>query len=624
MVEDCGARFETTDIKDCTHVITTQEHVSTKKKAEKIKKALALENCVLVTIDWLTQSIEKEDVIDPQGFQLKSPKKPDLRASAIRRKRKVVGLYGARTIEKKQKTLFASAIDQPILDQPVLGGNPLTEGEVTFRVFMDEQNVAWEAKLLRPPVTLSPMASPEEKNLIIYHIQLLLNGDSAPYLSILNEPTDGRTSRPTRKAYDDLKSAKIAFEKHFQKTCGFPWSKLHDPFKRKGYILISPEDEKHELPEVDPNSLRARKMLPSNVCNILNLITDSNPHYSKMGFLNQYSSAVSLTYSSVPHREAFHLRLFLLEKIDGLLNLSQRTDADVQCIKDLCHCYIGLPQSTRYGSDPSVDIEWVEKQREALIVRYHLESENGILHRSPRFRDDLISYRFYQLLGLKEINVLNQESQEFQVLAEYFDKSQINGTSASIVNIFRIERLGEADAFAKWSDTNQSLVGDRRLLWHGSSLFNFLSILQQGLGGGNYRGAGVYFADFAGKSVGFCRAPSGSMALMLLCEVELGKNLFSCPAMDCSAMICPLHATIVLQDQREGLLASFYPGSDSHRKWRSACCVHPDLDGVKIPDIEHGVSTHAHYGQYLYTQAEYVIREPAQIRHRYLFQIKIK
>lgn len=67
-----------------------------------------------------------------------------------------------------------------------------------------------------------------------------------------------------------------------------------------------------------------------------------------------------------------------------------------------------------------------------------------------------------------------------------------------LVNVFKVERAGEADRFAKHRQNE-----NRMLLWHGSRLTNFAGILSQGLRiappeapvCGYMFGKGVYFAD---------------------------------------------------------------------------------------------------------------------------------
>lgn len=84
-------------------------------------------------------------------------------------------------------------------------------------------------------------------------------------------------------------------------------------------------------------------------------------------------------------------------------------------------------------------------------------------------------------------------------------------------------RKGEPEKFKEH-------IGNKKLLWHGSRITNFVGILSQGLriappeapSSGYLFGKGVYFADMASKSVGYC-CPTNNTALILLCEVALGN-----------------------------------------------------------------------------------------------------
>ena len=79
---------------------------------------------------------------------------------------------------------------------------------------------------------------------------------------------------------------------------------------------------------------------------------------------------------------------------------------------------------------------------------------------------------------------------------------------------------------------NPLKLGNRKLLWHGSRFSNFVGILTNGMRiapkeapstGYNF-GKGVYYADMASKSSGYCCTYlSKGVGLLLLCEVALGE-----------------------------------------------------------------------------------------------------
>lgn len=108
----------------------------------------------------------------------------------------------------------------------------------------------------------------------------------------------------------------------------------------------------------------------------------------------------------------------------------------------------------------------------------------------------------------------------------------VKNTSASthyfkikVKNIFKINRKLDDEHFSKFQNFE-----NRQLLWHGSGLANYVSILSNGLRinpknvvkTGSMFGNGIYFSNTASKSAQYIR--TNQNGLMLLCEVALGKT----------------------------------------------------------------------------------------------------
>ncbi|GFO49166.1 poly [ADP-ribose] polymerase [Plakobranchus ocellatus] len=99
--------------------------------------------------------------------------------------------------------------------------------------------------------------------------------------------------------------------------------------------------------------------------------------------------------------------------------------------------------------------------------------------------------------------------------------------SARINRVFKVSREGEDARLAALNMPNH------QLLWHGSSMSNFISILSRGLlvtppevpWTGHLFGEGIYFADTFVKSANYCHNHSNKSTckVMLLCEVALGN-----------------------------------------------------------------------------------------------------
>ncbi|KAJ1372854.1 Protein phosphatase methylesterase 1 [Parelaphostrongylus tenuis] len=127
-----------------------------------------------------------------------------------------------------------------------------------------------------------------------------------------------------------------------------------------------------------------------------------------------------------------------------------------------------------------------------------------------------------------EMEVVDPDSSEFETIKHYMANTR-GATHTmfdlSIVDLIRVNRAGEKEKF-------KAEIGNRRLLWHGSSTTNYGGILSQGLRiappeapvTGYMFGKGVYFADMVTKSANYCKIVSDNTdGLILLCDVALGN-----------------------------------------------------------------------------------------------------
>lgn len=129
-------------------------------------------------------------------------------------------------------------------------------------------------------------------------------------------------------------------------------------------------------------------------------------------------------------------------------------------------------------------------------------------------------------------------------------------------------------------------------------------------------GKGVYLADMSSKSANYCASyTSGGVGLLLLCEAELGKP--------------PLKLTNANYDAgsdaaKQGSISTWGVGQHAPQGWKDASCVHDNLQGVLMPDVNTlppGPTNEANaYLQY----NEYIVYDIAQVRLRYLLRVEIR
>jgi poly [ADP-ribose] polymerase 2/3/4 len=153
--------------------------------------------------------------------------------------------------------------------------------------------------------------------------------------------------------------------------------------------------------------------------------------------------------------------------------------------------------------------------------------------------------------GLKnDIKELAPESVEYKTIEKYLKSCLGGGIDIvfEIQDIYTVNREGEDQKF-------KPEVGNRKLLWHGSKMSNFASILSQGLKlppaeapSSAYKyGKGVYFTDSASKAAQYCHAKlSGGTGLILLADVALGTpNMLKKPDSNAGTLPAGFHSVQV-------------------------------------------------------------------------------
>ena len=137
----------------------------------------------------------------------------------------------------------------------------------------------------------------------------------------------------------------------------------------------------------------------------------------------------------------------------------------------------------------------------------------------------------YEALNCK-VEPLEAKDKSYKMLEEYM-KNTSDGRNLKVMDIFKIEREGEAKIF------NPNKLKNKKLLWHGSRFSNYVGILSNGMRiappeapkTGYAFGKGVYFADLSRKSAPYCCPHlSNGVGIFVVCEVALGESnkLFSC------------------------------------------------------------------------------------------------
>lgn len=138
--------------------------------------------------------------------------------------------------------------------------------------------------------------------------------------------------------------------------------------------------------------------------------------------------------------------------------------------------------------------------------------------------NDVNSFDTYYKKLNAEVTAVDPKSRGYELIERYVANTQVHGIKLQVLEVFRVKRNGEEERYKQYKK-----LDNRMLLWHGSRLTNFTSILSNGLtigaaANGSMFGRGIYFADMVSKSSQYCvPTPPDNIGLLALSEVALGS-----------------------------------------------------------------------------------------------------
>jgi poly [ADP-ribose] polymerase 2/3/4 len=203
-----------------------------------------------------------------------------------------------------------------------------------------------------------------------------------------------------------------------------------------------------------------------------------------------------------------------------------------------------------------------------------------------------------------DLEYVDPKSDEYDFISTYVKNTGASNYTPKIVDIFRMDRHGEAKAFAA-----NDAITHRKLLWHGTNVAVVAAICKTGLRimphSGGRVGKGIYLASENGKSIYYV-GWAGQTGVMFLAEAALGKE-HSIVRDDSSLKVAPKgFDSIVARGHTEP-----DPKSDIIREYEGKKVIVPI--GKLIPQPEYKKSS--------FTQSEYLVYREDQVRLRYAIRI---
>ncbi|GMT17790.1 hypothetical protein PFISCL1PPCAC_9087, partial [Pristionchus fissidentatus] len=382
-----------------------------------------------------------------------------------------------------------------------------------FQVYADQEGIIYDVLLNYTNVAINSNK--------YCKMQLLQNGRQEFKVRIRS----GRIGyqNESEKFFSDLTKAQSFFKNEFRKKTLNSWPISNSDFepKAKKYIMIEMDAVREQKQEQEINQCEAKSKLDSRLQNLLNRLFSLREMGLKAASLDYDATILPLGMITQQQIDrGYNAISNVAELIRNLGGVEQLTEA-------VSRYYTYIPHKTGYRTRPVLinTTELVDKEIKLLKLLSDIVFAIRTLEEEKQEANVNPVDRHYNSLncGLTPLNV---DQDEFQMLSDCLQNSRgSHHPKLKLMNIFKVEREGE-----QIHQQNMNELGNKKLLWHGSSLNNLLSILPQGLripdapmNGWTY-GEGVYFTDVAAEAALYCRSYEDETGLLLLAEVALGSS----------------------------------------------------------------------------------------------------
>lgn len=296
-----------------------------------------------------------------------------------------------------------------------------------------------------------------------------------------------------------------------------------------------------------------------------------------------------------------------MEVLSELANIVKLGRSRTKFISASNHFYTLIPHDFGERRPPIIDtIELISTKREMLDTLIQMELAYALMQEGDE-NVNPVDKRYSQLNN--NISPMDKSDPMYRILEVYLKNTHADthqNYTLDIEEIFEVDRHGERERYETYANLH-----NRKLLWHGSRITNFVGILSHGLKiappeapiSGYMFGKGVYFADMSSKSANYCftniNSPTG---FLMLCEVALGDSMELQQAKMITKLPKGVHSV-------KGC-GKTYPNPDE--------AVILD-DGVEIPTgmpiCDLSIDSSLLYN-------EYIVYDVAQVRAKYLFKVK--
>ncbi|KAJ3158236.1 Poly [ADP-ribose] polymerase 2 [Geranomyces michiganensis] len=372
-----------------------------------------------------------------------------------------------------------------------------------------------------------------------FYIIQVLKDDNADAYYVWNRW--GRVGARGQTSKFDRTSKEVAithFKAKFQDKTRNHWDDRHNFEKKPGkYYLIErdfgddenddgEDDEAKAIAAKEAAAARAKippSKLPQPVQNLMKLIFNTDMMTKEMVALEYDANKMPLgKLTKAQIKKGYEA----LAQLSDVLNAPVPNNSLIDQYTSLFYTIIphnfGMrrPQLINTPQLLKAKLQMVEALGDIEIATEIINATNKNLEKDPvDLHHDKLHTKF---------SVVEPNTETYKLVEKYMKNTHASthgGYELEIEDLFEIQREGE--------EKRAQGLHNKKLLWHGSRLTNYVGILSTGLRiappeapvTGYMFGKGIYFADMVSKSANYCftsrNSPTG---LLLLCEVALGNQ----------------------------------------------------------------------------------------------------
>lgn len=324
----------------------------------------------------------------------------------------------------------------------------------------------------------------------------------------------------------------IQFKRKFRKKTNNEWG---EPFhySQGKYQLVDIESKSQNL-QIHLEQDKRRKELEKNaelfeikldpiLADLMKLIWD----FDKM---NKTMKELNLDLDQCPLGKLSNSQIqkgySILKRIQHVLETSNRESQVIELSNSF---YSNIPQSFGMKKPPLINHPLKVKEKLTLLENLHeMEIANSLSIRCIKLLENnhpLDVYYMQLKCGIRPV-----EGEVAKKVAGWVRNTTAasHNFEISVRNVYELDRNEEKARF--WPFRK---LENKKLLWHGSRVTNFVGILSNGLkiapkqapSSGYMFGKGIYLADVCSKAARYCHANAESPeGLIILCEAALGKS----------------------------------------------------------------------------------------------------